>query len=350
MISDDEGYRIFADRLTQTIERHKYFGADLLSRQRDQFVELIRLERQFREGLVGTEEGVEVYNAFVTKVCDENILTSRPYFRERQEICIGPITRALKQRFVQDLYQYNVNHNFVAFALKCRTWTPGHPLVAVAKAINKLRQEIVSLNMPLAISQARVFWVKAPLRTQDQRFSFMDFVQVAADGLLSAVDKFVLPPEVETNHLAIKVWRAVAIGRMRGNFIEMFSETSVHFFPGDKRKMYRANKHLRDFQGPLDYDILAQLVNRDLGPDGPQTNGAELADLMGAAANSVVGETEQDESYENPLQKAQASPEWRPDVRAEQNEMRNALFDNIEKLDVLEQKILRLKGIEKDSI
>jgi hypothetical protein len=111
--------------------------------------------------------------------------------------------------------------------------------------------------MPLAIAQAKQFWHKAPSATKDTRFSFMDFVQIAADGLMSAVDKFVLPGGLEANPALIRVWRAVAIGRMKGNFIEMFSETTIHFFPQDKRKLYRANKHLKEFSGQIDFERLA---------------------------------------------------------------------------------------------
>jgi hypothetical protein len=356
MIVDDENFRIFASYLQQAIGRYQKPASEegLLMKQYQQFKDLVGMEREFRRTLIRSRWGATVYNAYISLICDtnKNILTSRPYFRERQKICIKPIAKALKLRHAQSLYQYDFNYNFVLFAMKTRQWPPDGKLAKLARQISALRDEIVVSNMPLAISQARIFWAKAPMKTQDVRFTFMDFVQISADGLQSAVDKFVLPEGLDENPAKIKVWRAVAIGRMKGNFIEMFSETAIHFFPQDKRKLYRANKHLKDFNGQVDFEALADRVNKDLSEDGLVTNASELANLMGAAANAGngVGTDEDADPNDAPLERASASADWQPDVRYERAETMHVLKQGIVGLDVMEQKLIRMKGVNVDSI
>ena len=222
---DDDGFRHFAATLTQVLTTGvKLKPEELLEKQARQFSELVAMERDFRQTLIGSSYGPTAYEKFIKKICYENgnILTSRPYFRERQEVCIGPISQALKREAVTALYKYHFNYNFIAWLMKTKKWHPTNKLKILARKIEQLRWKILVENMPLAISQARVFWSKAPLRTNDTRFSFMDFVQIGADGMLSAIDKFCLPRHLARWPQQIRVWRAVAIGRMKGNFIEMF--------------------------------------------------------------------------------------------------------------------------------
>lgn len=630
MIPEDDNFQRFADTLERTIASYKQedLTADqLLVKQCQQFQELVRLELAFRDILYKWEHGPTIYRQFITFICIENgnILTSRPFFRERQEICIGPISKALKLEQADELAKYHFNYNLVAFVMadiqKKRYKDFAHrtilDLKMYAKAIARLRKEIVELNMPLAIAQAKQFWHKAPSATKDTRFSFMDFVQIAADGLMSAVDKFVLPKGLDKNPALIRVWRAVAIGRMKGNFIEMFcidpatrilkadlswvradslkigdelvgfddqpvgmrrkwrkakvvdseqksvrkveictvngsvtvsenhrflcvggkgaerggslrarsespqqkglghrwvkakhiepgdrivflsapwgtgksfehgylkgiadgegcvtsdavisiaqkpgdvsreigqvlndlgfhpylvpqngknpvenwcissiadslrflgevrpvrllkksehlylgrdiargrklgkaetsvvvtsvktigegpvvtlqtdtgtfvaegmlshnSETTIHFFPQDKRKLYRANKHLKEFSGAIDFERLAAMVNIDLNGDG-KTTASELANLMGAASNmgDVFVREDDEEHIDGPMERTAADADWQPDVRAERQELTMIIKDTLFGLSMVERKFLVLKGVDVDSI
>lgn len=362
MISEDDNFQRFADTLEKTIasyNQEKLTPEQLLVKQCNQFQTLVGREKRFRDLLLSWEFGPNIYVDFIEFICvkNGNILTSRPFFRERQDICIGPISQALKREDGVALHNYHFNYNFVTFAMeqvallnRVGDYTTD-ALRKLAKEIGRLRQEIVELNMPLAISNAKLFWHKAPAATKDTRFSFMDFVQVAADGLMSAVDKFVLPQGLEAKPELIRVWRAVAIGRMKGNFIEMFSETTIHFYPQDKRKLYRANKHLKEFNGQIDFEKLAQMVNTDLDGDG-KTTAAELANLMGAASNAGVFDVRDSEEdrQEGPLDRAAAEADWQPDVRAERRELLGMVKDTLQNLTMIERKLLVLKGIDIDSL
>lgn len=358
---EDDGFRNFAVTLTEMIDRQPKLNSDQLARkQADQFISLTSMEREFRETLVKSAYGPWAYKKFIQKICYENgnILTSRPYFRERQEVCIGDISQALKKEQVQSLYRFHFNYNFIAWLMKTRKWTPNGRLSVLARKIERLRWQILVENMPLTISQANLFWRKAPLRTNDTRFSFMDFVQIGADGLLSAIDKFCLPPRLTKNPTRIRVWRAVAIGRMRGNFIEMFSETVIHFYPRDKRILYNANKLLREFVDGVDFVVLCEKVNKVFGPDGPTTTPEELQSLMSAAYGRVkepTAEPDQEDGVSNSvLEKTAAEASWQPDVRFEEegakNAVKAAIFGTQRVLSLVEQKLLRMRGVAMDSI
>lgn len=352
MRTEDTNLKLFAGNLAEAIERYGELPEDgLLALQVRQFKRLTGLEAEFRQTLIRSPYGRDTYEAFVRHICEErgNILTVRPFFRERQEVCIGPISAALKARHVQSLYQYDFNYQFVAYVMKLRPWGPQSKLRQLARQIKATRNEIMVMNMPLAISQARIFWSKAPQKTQDTRFSFMDFVQLAADGLMSAVDKFVIPAGVDENPELLRVWRAVAIGRMKGNFIEAFSETQIHFFPQDKRKLYRANKHLKDFNGQVDFEKLAGLVNTDLNGAG-HTTASELAELMGAAAVATSTDVEETEDGHSVTERHAASPDWRPDNRFEKAQVNHALKAAYMTLSMTERKLLRMRGVQVDAI
>ena len=193
--------------------------------------------------------------------------------------------------------------------------------------------------MPLAISRARIFWSRTP----KAHLTYMDFVQIACEGLLSAVDKFV-PPYTP-------VFRSVAIGRMHGNFIEEYSETQLHFFPVDRRKIYRANKVIGRMGGihNADFEELARVVNEGV-EDGHRTNAIEIADLMAAASvvssdGFAVFPDGDDDSNGLAHGHLASDPNHRPDVQVEEAQVSSVLKSAVAELTLLERKVLRMKGI-----
>lgn len=360
----DENYRFFEQKLDAAISGYGYPAKlidgkaedrALLLRQREQFKRLTSDELKFREWLLASNAACEVYAAFISEIRDRrrSIIACRPYFRERQTVCVGPITDAMKLRAPEALYPFHFNSNFVRFVLRIHAWPQLHPLRVVAERIRATRQELFETNMPLAISQARAFWNKAPKRTSDWRNVPLDYVQIASEGLLAAIDKFVMPPpevlsgDSDADLERFRNWRAVAIGRMLGNFIEFFSSTLVHYYPDDRRKIYRANKHVRRFGGAVDYDELAELVNADLASSGIQTSGSELRLLMASAVHPTEGTPGAD--GKTVLEKAVAAECWRPDSATEQSLMSEAVAAERRALNVADLKLLRLHGIDPDT-
>lgn len=309
--------------------------------QKRQLEGLGDLEEQFRLALIQSEHGKEAYKAFIDHICTtkRNILAARPFFRERQQVFTSNISGILKDKNWRGLFEYHVNYQFVALAMKTLGDRATPELRDLAKRIAKLRCEIAETNLPLAIARAKMFWSKTP----KSQLTFMDFVQIATEGLLSAIDKFVLP--------YTEVFRCVAIGRMLGNFIESYSETVLHFYPTDKRKVYRANKYLSKNPYDIDYSSLAESVNVGCATDTKdcnRTTPSEIYNLVSAvscvSANSKIP-SQSLQGAENITQYA-APEEIRPDIQYEKQQSLLALKRGIKNLTLLEKKFLRLSGID----
>ncbi|MDE2425730.1 MAG: hypothetical protein KGO96_07470 [Elusimicrobia bacterium] len=159
-----------------------------------------------------------------------------------------------------------------------------------------------------------------------------------AEGLINAIDKFVLP--------YTPVFRSVAIGRMTGNAIETYSDTIVHFYPSDKNKIYRANKVNKEGSDQtVDYDNLSEDINKDVLEKSKITNPVEIRNLMVAASHvSLESTLTSEDGEENETQ--YEDPRYRPDEIVESNNTYNALRKAYDSLTIFEKKILRMKGIE----
>lgn len=357
MTTVDEHFRSFARILEEEIAKYEHDDdGDLLKRQKRQVENLIRLERQFRLALSKHSWGYPIYQAFMARITDPkdkggsgNVLASRPYFRERQEVCIGPICQAIKRRDVKKLQKFHINSLFVQFVMKQKRWAPGSKVTKLARAIQKQRDELVVSNMPLAISQARLFWGKAARMDPNQALSYMDFVQLASEGLMSAIDKYVLPFS--------STFRSTIVQWCVGNFIEANSSTLVHFYPKDKKKLYHANKHVKrlsvDDSDDERHHKLAEKINSGVKASH-RTNAEEIAQLM-AAASVVSADAEPPGNEERSrggsgavgshLDRASTDPEHQPDNRYQDHEAHSRLHEAIQLLTPWERKVLRLRGV-----
>lgn len=342
----DTAFKNFCNNLESLLAVHEARQdpeEDLLFRQRRQIRELVRLETEFRETLIRHRWGPGIYREFVDYIVHEraNILAARPFFRERSKIFTAHISKALKNRNDKALYRFRFNWSFVRWAMGRRKWRPGSRISILADQIAKARIEIVEQNLPLAISQARQFWAATP----KSHLSYMDIVQIQSQGMLLAVDKFVPPADKrmsEKESLArFRTFRAVVIGIMTRDRVNAYSETLVHFYPGDRLKLYAAHKLLRRESGEVDYDGLADKVNEVLEDEA--TSASEIQDLL-AASSTVSADF-------SPVPDGETIAETYADSNdiGESIETRQSIdlmVRKIAELDILEQKLLRLKGIK----
>lgn len=315
--------------------------------QRDQVEGLVKAEHDFRRALIRHPRGADVYKAFIRLIMVEkhNILMARPFFRERDKTFKAYISHVLRDQSHRALYRFNVNFQFIDFAVRCRKWgrdPASRRIVRLAEDVKTRRDALIKCNIPLAISQARMFFH----RNQSSHHSYMDMVQIASGGLSSGVDKFVGPYS--------KTFRAVLIGRILGDLIEANSETFVHFFPADKRRIYRVRKivgALRDGSSSVDYDQVIKLLNKKEAEEGDELTAIEdLHHLMGAAqvvsVNSLSVQDEDGEEPNNPIERFAAPSDERPDNLLEEMQVRQSVAVAIGTLPLLEQKLLRLKGVD----
>ena len=343
---DESHFRVFATNLEAAIARYENLPEESrLQRQRRQLKLLVGLEAKFRKTLIKHPWGPSVYRSFMDHILKEkrNILAARPFFRERQETFASQISKALKRKSDKGLYRFRFNYSFVLFAMECHKWPSGGKLAKLAKEIYNIRMEIMEMNLPLAISQTRVFWSNTP----KSHLSYMDLIQVHCVGLLVAIDKFVPPilkDMTEQEELdAYRKFRAVAIGRMIGDRIEQYSETLIHYWPVDKRKIYRANKARRKFGE--DYEKIAEFVNDGVEDRAHWTTPDEVSKLL-ASASTVSGDVSLDPEGETTLDRYEADAESRPDLQVEEMDAIVQMRQKYKDLVLVEQKYLRMKGIQ----
>ncbi len=357
-IPEQEHFKVFAAELEKLIAR--YGSVDNWNEhQREQVETLISLEKKWRDAVVRHSYGSWVYRKFVAFISDEkkNILAARPYFRERQEIFAKQISRALKKGRggVEDLYKFAINYQFILFVMKQRNWGASSQVGKLADQIGKLRKDIVSINLPLGIARARVFYSRTP----KSHLTLMDEIQIAAEGMMSGVDKYSPGRRGRVNP---KIFRSTMIGRMVGNFIEEYSETLVHFYPQDKRKLYTGHKLLRAHVDGVDYDKLAKQINdhvkkgkakrKEEGEEGVRhTTASEIAELMAAASTvSADSSLPTDPDAPEPITRFAAPESVRPDVMVENRDAMALMAKAGMALTLWEKKLLRLKGVRLDEM
>lgn len=345
----DPTYKNFCDNLEVVLAKHEESyepDDDLLFRQRAQLRNLIALEADFRDSLIKHHLGRGIYKDFIEYIIStkRNILSARPYFRERQTVFSAHISKALQQRNEKALYRFKFNWMFIQWALSARKWPQNSRIVSLAKKISKQRNDILEQNIPFAISQARIFWNSTPR----SHLSYMDIVQVQCQALLLAIDKFSPPDEKglsEKECLAkYKVFRAVAIGIMARDRVNQYSETLIHFYPPDRLKMYQANK-IRRVSGDLSPDDLAAQVTERLKSSEVSTTGPELQSLM-AAGSTVSADYIADPDGENILDVYPDEFADNPEEMAKKSQLLSMLESGMSTLTMKEKKILRLKGVK----
>lgn len=322
--------------------------------QRQQVERLVALEERFRDEIVRTGLVAEVYGAFLERVKEiGSVLNARPLFRERQERFTAEIGPAIQARDLDAISTARVNSNFVEWAVRrCKL---GPKFQRIATSIKKQRAEIALLLMPLALSYVRVFWSRTPR----SHLSFFDLFNGAIKGMMTAIDKYVPPFS--------KVFRSVVLGRMTGELIEAYSETLVHFFPRDRRILYRANKLIGKSRPGLegtDYDDLAARVNEAAWSDKVEEDGTvtrvqayettpdELAGLMQAAscvsADAPIGRGRKTEPGAEPVSRASrlaAPEEGNPDRVVEHGQALTVMRQSYGGLTLFERKFLVLRGV-----
>ena len=319
--------------------------------QHHQVDQLSALELEWRKEIVNSEWCELTYKYFVKYICDDlhNIRAARPYFRERQIGFSAKVSRPLRKRNWRALLRLHPNYNFITLVMGARRWAKKSKPVKLLQQITALRNELVLVNMPLAISRTKIFWRKTP----HSHMSFMDLLSEAASGFLSAVDKFQGP--------YTKKWRSVAIGRAHGNFIESYSSTLLHFFPLDKQRLYRANKamsgrtgrpekgkprRMPSLHGPTVSDVLG-VVNENM-TRALHATPEDVESLM-AASSTVSGDSLPAAAGDEPgatiLDRQEADDGTRPDVRAESAEAARKMLAAANTLPLLKRKILKMRGL-----
>jgi DNA-directed RNA polymerase specialized sigma subunit len=349
----DEHYKNFVDIIAFNRQNRwaELSREDRLEQQYRQLKNILALEAKFLAELKAHKNGLMIFEKFIRFICVEknNILAARAFYRERQTFFAAKISNIFKTRDVKKLAasKFRINWAFIAFVLRNGKWSPNSELVKLSKQINEIRREILELNMPLALSQAKMFWHATP----KSHLSYMDLIQIQAQALLLAIDKFLPMTTKGMSHEELlatyRKFRPVAIGIMMRDRLNAYSETLFHFYPKDKVKMYRANKVLRYFEGEIDHTRLSEHINQGLPKEG-RTNPDEIAQLIASnsigTVDSFVQANDERTSVVNPA--CLVDNTHRPDVELENTQAIATMKNALNMLSLREQKLFKMKGIE----
>lgn len=315
--------------------------------QKKQVEKLMKLENLFRKAIWKYPiQSREVYKKFILKVVveDRNILSSRPYFREKSPRFNKEISPLIKTGRVNKLRKFHINFNLMNYIRQ--NWIGSLPpecedLFQQAKVA---RAVLVECNMPLAINRAKLFFRKVP----ESHLSLDDMTGIAAMGLIIGIDKFVGP--------YTKVFRGVAIGYMTRDLMETYSSTLIYLYPSDKQLLYRANT-IRNRQGIEDPVELAKAVTSSLTQDKldgkkPTKSSVTTSDLsLLMMATNVLSETvPAEEEGDDPTSLYDVYSTMENDDQMEQRvgdrQAMYRMLHSVKLLDVIEQKIIKMKGVK----
>jgi len=303
--------------------------------QKEQVERMMELEEIFRKNINSYKQSDKIYQKFLMHIKIErgNILTARPYFREDSKTFGNYISPAFKEDDIQKIKEFHINYKFMKFIVK--NWRGNLPSKAL-KSWNEhkyVRQKIIENSMPLAINEAMKFYKAVP----KSHLTLMDMINASSSGLCIGVDKWVGPFRT--------VFRSVCIGRMKSNIMELYNQTSLHYYPSDKKIIYKANL-LKSREKIEDPNKLLEAINQYLeeNNDKRKLEMYELEDILNASNIKSV-ETEIDNDGFN-MYDTYADETSNVEKNIEKMDVLKNVLIQCEKLKVIERKIIRLKGVD----
>jgi DNA-directed RNA polymerase specialized sigma subunit len=333
----DNSFYVLAGEITRALEENKKDG----TLQKEQVEELMDAENKFKLHIMKYKASTWVYEAFWQKICvqNRNILSARPYFRESAITFSKKITPAIKATDIETLKTFNINYQLVKFIKDNWKGKWDDRMEKLFQRVYVARTKLIQNNMPLAVNRAKLFYRKTP----KSHLTLIDFIGICAMGLAAGVDKYCGPYS--------PVFRSVCIGRMVGNMIDSYSETMLHFYPSDKRILYKANS-LRSRKGIDDMKELTKAVKEafvedaknDISVPKNKIDDSELSSLMQAASIVSADATVNDEGFGV----YSFTMDEKQDIEREyiEKEATSKMMELAKQLPVIHRKILRLKGIK----
>lgn len=308
---------------------------EFTAQQKAQVERMMELENIFKESINSYKQSDKIYKKFLIfiKIEKGNILTARPYFRENSKTFGAFISPAFKENNTERLKDFHINYKFMMFVME--NWRGNLPKVAKKawEEHQEVRTKIIHNSMPLAINQAMKFYKAVP----KSHVNLMDMINASIAGLCIGVDKWVGPFST--------VFRSVCLGRMKSNIMDVYNQTFLHYYPSDKKIIYKSNL-LKNREKIEDSEILLEAINLYLKEAGDkrQLEAHELSNILnGSSMQSVETEVDDDgfTAYDTYIDES---------VDVEKNVEKNDILRNLVKhckeLDLIEIKVIKLKGVD----
>lgn len=298
----------------------------------EKFKNLIKLEREFAKCLRSFKEGREVYRAFVhyINVESSDLREARGYFRERLSNFMPIVNKAISKANMKDMYRLPINFRFCAFAMKKLDGVKGPKKEKVDKIMADMviiRNEVINQYLYMALNKAKVFSSK----NKSGSVEFSDFISAANEGLLNAVDKYVLGPNSKFHQMAV--------GFMLSHLLTVQTSHSSAATLGThgQKKLYSLKKALQKQTGNINVPELSEVL---------KIAEEDIADLINSTKYFSLDAPVN--GYEDHLVSDFVDLDNGDFVSAyDIVEAKNLLLqisENIDKMTIIQKKILVLKG------
>jgi DNA-directed RNA polymerase specialized sigma subunit len=294
--------------------------------------ELFRTEREFKALLLSTKGGEQVYVSFMDFIMgneDEekgNMLSCRPYFRERQDTFSYKIFKIFRDRAPERLHKYRINYKFCLFAIDNYSGPNTAQLKKLVLKMQSLRSAVCQNNLPLAINQAKNFWTNTP----KSHTHYMDIIQSANEGLLDAIDKF--SPPFKKNFIG------TTVGRMTLEMTTIYNQTLIKFSPKERRVLYRVNK-ARNKKVEMTETEVQSFVNQSF----KNVSSEDITKLESAANQTKMVNIDAKDDAGTAYAQKIASDQVNPEEMVEKGELYGKMIVGMGILKLIEKKIILMK-------
>ena len=193
--------------------------------------DLLSKEYSFKKTLIKYKKGLQVYEKFISYITEDerNILAARIFFREREATFSKHISKAIKNKDVATLLKFKINYKFMNWAVNNCNIPQRKKLEGMLNSASEYRRSIIEQNLPLVVNRSRLYQYK----TRKYSIDALEFIQVAVEGFMAAIDKFVPMKDVQ--------FKGVAVGWMQARLMADFSDGFLKLSVREKRILYRAN-------------------------------------------------------------------------------------------------------------
>jgi len=329
------------------------------SSQEDQVRLLMALEESFKSLVWKYKvQCREIYKKFILQVVVENknILSARPFFRERSGVFNSEITPAIRSGDVFKLKKFRINYPFIKYIKD--NWVGPFPQECqkVYDDLAESRRKLIENNIPLAINKAKIFHRKV----SQTHLNLNDLIGIASLGLINGIDKWVgdYDPKI----------RGMWIGRMTGNLIKDCSQTLIYFYPSDRQVLYKARSVWNHYKVE-DTAVLAKILNHAasedatgemLEVDSEESLGVKLKtkvtpeelDRLFGAASVLSSETETEGSgfnqsvFKNSIVDIYNIQDRNEEEDYVNKDLLSTVLSKARELSVMHKKVIKMKGVK----
>lgn len=337
----DRHFQQLAERVNNAIIQNDGLVGD----QQAQVEFLMSLERKFQHFVQKYAQTYKIYEKFVLYITKDvnNILTAQSYFREFSQSFSKNISPAFKTNDYRKLGEYKINYKLIDFIVK--NWKgdlPERPKRYYLEYI-EARRILIENNLPLAINRAKLFYRKTPR----SHLTLLDLIGICTDGLIVGIDKY-----AEDEYK--RQWRSVCIGRMVGFMIEEYSKTFIRMSPKHRKILYRANslrfrlklEKVCDITKAVNESFESEKKEGKPVPKLPISE-VEVRNLLnGSSYVSVENSVEGDDEGETLNIYDFTAGDTNIEEEVGNKEALTQIADHLKDLEILERKVIRLKGVK----